>query len=37
LITTIEGITVNTTTGAVMQTSIDALDEVAQKFTELLQ
>ena len=37
LITKIEGITVNTTTGAVMQTSIDALDAVAQKFTELLQ
>ena len=37
LITTIEAITVNTTSGAIMQTSIDALDEVAQKFTELLQ
>lgn len=37
LITTIESITVNTTTGSIMQSSIDALDEVAQKFTELLQ
>lgn len=37
LITTIEAITVNTTSGSIMQTSIDALDEVAQKFTELLQ
>lgn len=37
LITTIEGLTINTNSGTVMQSSIDALDEVAQKFTELLQ
>lgn len=37
LITDIKDLTVNTTTGAVMQSSIDTLDETAGKFTELLQ
>lgn len=36
LISDIKALTVNTTTGAVMQTSIDALDATASKFTELL-
>lgn len=37
LITDIKSITVNTTTGALMQTSIDALEETADKFTGLLE
>lgn len=37
LITDIKNITVNTTTGALMQTSIDALEETADKFTGLLE
>lgn len=36
LITTIKGIIVNTTSGALMQASIDDLDEVADKFEGLL-
>ena len=37
LISDVKALTVNTTTGAVMQTSIDALDATADKFKELLQ
>lgn len=37
LITAIEGLTINTSSGTVMQSSIDALDAVAQKFAELIQ
>ena len=37
LISDVKALTVNTTTGAVMQTSIDALDATASKFMELLQ
>lgn len=37
LITAIEGLTVNTTTGAVMQTTIDVLDGIAQDFKELIE
>ncbi|MBQ2285326.1 MAG: hypothetical protein II244_06645 [Clostridia bacterium] len=36
LITAIEGLTVNTTTGAVMQTTIDILDALAEDFKELI-
>ena len=37
LITDVKSLTVNLTTGAVMPTSVDALDATADKFTELLQ
>lgn len=37
LIADIKDLTVNTTTGSVMQSSIDTLDATADKFTELLQ
>jgi hypothetical protein len=36
LITAIKGLTVNITTGTVMQGSIDALDEILDKFKELI-
>lgn len=36
LITAIEELTINTTSGTVMQTSIDALDEIAEKFAALI-
>ena len=36
LIADIKALTVNTQTGAVMQATIDSLDQTAQKFTELL-
>ena len=36
LITAIEGLQINTTSGTVMQTSVDALDAIAEDFKELI-